>query len=160
MEQVASTAKERAATAEQHALAADARAAVAERSVAEAEVKVNTALSALERARAERDAYEQEMFEVDRYGAWVSQDRQNLVWRVDELQRERDRLTQEASELHRERDRLTQEASELHRERDRLTQEIEHYRSWIQAMYSSTSWKIARPVRAARKLLNLLWVRR
>jgi FkbM family methyltransferase len=195
MEQVASAAEERAATAEQQATAAQGRVEVAERMAAEAEAKVEIALSALEQARADRDAYEQEVFEVDRHAAWVSQERQNLAWRLDELQRERDRKTQEIDELQHERDRKTQEIDELQHERDRKTQEIDElqherdrktqeidelqrerdrktqeigefqreiecHRKWIQAVYSSTSWKFARPVRAARKLLNLVRARR
>jgi FkbM family methyltransferase len=121
MDQVASAAKEQVASAERRAATAEARAA-------EAEVTVEAALSALGRARAERDAYEQEMFEVDRHAAWVSQERQNLAWSIDKHQRKI----------------------------DALEREIEYHRQWIQAVYSSTSWKFARPIRAARKLLNLM----
>jgi predicted SAM-dependent methyltransferase len=75
---------------------------------------------------------------------------------IEELQRqlqgERDRKAHEIEELQRqlqgERGRKAHEIGELQRE-------IEHHRNLVQAVYSSTSWKFASPVRAARKLLNL-----
>jgi len=78
------------------------------------------------RASAERDAWMQELFEVNRHAAYLTQVRQNLL---DDMQRA--------------------VANEQKKDAD-----VEQLHSLIRAMYASTSWKLTRPVRAIRELLD------
>ena len=82
----------------------------------------------LRRVASERDAFEQEVFETDRYAARVSHERQNLFWRNEAL------------------------AAEL----AAATEALEQHRQTLAAIYASTSWKFSRPVRALKKLLVLI----
>ena len=81
------------------------------------------------RLASERDAWMQELFEVNRHAAHLTQVRQNLLQAIDA-----DRL-QLARIPH-----LEAEKVQLH--------------DYILVMYASTSWKFARPVRAIAKLLR------
>ena len=85
----------------------------------------------LRRVASERDAFEQEVFETDRFAARVAHERQNLLWRNEVLQ------------------------AEL----AAATEALEQHRRTIMAMYASTSWKFARPVRALKKLLGFIRAR-
>ena len=92
----------------------------------------------LRRVASERDAFEQEVFETDRYAARVSHERQNLLWRNEMLVRRNAALETELAAA---------------------TGALEQHRQALAAIYASTSWKFARPVRALKKLLILIRTR-
>ncbi len=115
---------------------AGARAALAEqagqqaaqlaRAAAEAEATVAALRTRLDHSVAERDAYTQELFETNRHAAQLTIERQQLLERV-------------AS--------ATEQLAHARAHGDYL-------KSWLDAVYASTSWKFARPVRLAHRLLG------
>ncbi len=159
-EQQGAAAEQRAAAAEQRAEAAGLQAAAAEQLAAEADARAGTAAESLQRAQSERDDFEQEMFEVNRHAAWLTQERQTLLWRMGEQEAELARSkaeTEKAAALAGQVDRLDFELAKAKAELEKAKAELEktgdYYRNWIDSIYSSTSWKFALPVRAARRLL-------
>jgi hypothetical protein len=106
----------------------DGRASVAEFGQGPLDSVCQSLEAELRRVAAERDAFEQEVFETDRYAAHVSHERQNLFWRNEALQ------------------------AEL----AAATEALEQHRRTLAAIYASTSWKFSRPVRALKKLLVLI----
>lgn len=80
----------------------------------------------------ERDAYMQELFESNRYAGFLTVERQNLIEHVRAL---------------------TAELATVKRERDDLRSRAELFQRRLEAVYASTSWQFAKPVRGAKKLL-------
>jgi GT2 family glycosyltransferase len=114
----------------------------------ELEADRNRALAVLEQTRDELEA-----------------DRNNLLAMFRELERARDGLVAERDGLVAERDEIERAKTDLLRqhqhlcaihaeslvELDRVSSELEHYRATLQQVYESTSWKLTKPLRAARR---------
>jgi chromosome segregation ATPase len=131
----------------------------------------------LRRVVSERDAFQQEVFETDRFAARVSHERQNLLWRNEALQAELATVTEAldqhkqaiaASSHERENLLLRNEALEaklatateaLEAERATATEALDQHKQAIAAIYASMSWKLTRPLRALKNLLDFIRTR-
>lgn len=105
--------------------------------------------TALRRAASERDAFEQEVFETDRFAARVSHERQNLLWRNEALEAKLAAATVALNQHIGRNEALEAQLAAV-------TEALDQQKRAIAAMYASTSWKFARPVRALKKLFNLI----
>jgi len=99
----------------------------------EARTKLTELQVRLDRALAERDATMQELFESNRYSGALTVERQVLLERVAGAE----------AQQHMLRDHLAEAQARKH-----------VLQNYLDAVYASTSWKFAWPVRAAKRLLQ------
>jgi FkbM family methyltransferase len=86
----------------------------------------------------------QEMFESSRHAAWLSQERVRLQSKVEELERV---ASQHAAWLSQEQARLQSRVEELERV-------ASQYKSQTEQLYASTSWRLTKPLRGAKRALQ------
>jgi FkbM family methyltransferase len=109
----------------------------------------------------ERDTGMQELFEANRHAAYLTQSRQTLQARVQCLEGDVQRLEGDVQCLEGDVQCLEGDVQRLEGDVQRLEGDVQrlegdraHFRKFLFAMYASTSWKFARPVRVVAKLLG------
>ncbi len=116
----------------------------------------------LRRLGEERDAWAQELFETNRHAAQRTQEYQTLLDASHTLEEDRRRMetelsrvaTHAAAEKQLREAELSLAATHAAAEKRLLEAELSRLRGQVAALYDSTSWKFARPVRALGKLLG------